>query len=93
MHIRHPRIRLSIAAAALLAGGLVALAQPRGPASRPARPPELTVGQAAPDFELNRLAVRKDADGNEAPQVSPEKIKLSAFKGKKPVCLIFSSYT
>jgi hypothetical protein len=42
------------------------------------RSPE--VGAAAPDFELDRLAEKG-------------KVKLSSFKGKKPVVLIFGSYT
>lgn len=38
------------------------------------------VGQPAPDFEL------RDIDGK-------RKVRLSAFKGKQPVALIFGSYT
>ena len=38
------------------------------------------VGDEAPDFELPRL----DGDGN---------VRLSAFRGRKPVALIFGSYT
>ena len=41
------------------------------------------VGKAAPDFELPRLG----SEDGEAP------VKLSSFKGKRPVALIFGSYT
>ncbi|MBM4031483.1 MAG: hypothetical protein FJ291_06810 [Planctomycetes bacterium] len=41
---------------------------------------DLKVGEPAPDFELARL-------GGEG------KVKLSAFKGDRPVVLIFGSYT
>ena len=41
---------------------------------------DLKVGGPAPDFNLKRL----HGDG---------KVKLSSFKGKKPVVLIFGSYT
>lgn len=39
------------------------------------------VGQLAPDFELPRLGD------------SPGPVKLSAFRGERPVALIFGSYT
>ncbi len=53
----------------------------------------ITVGELAPDFELPRLIITRDADGNPIGKISEEKIKLSSFRGKKPVCLIMSSYT
>ncbi len=53
----------------------------------------ITVGEIAPDFELPRLIITRDADGNPIGKISEEKIKLSSFRGKKPVCLIMSSYT
>lgn len=40
----------------------------------------LSPGDAAPDFQLNYLH-------------SKESIRLSQFKGKKPVALVFGSYT
>jgi hypothetical protein len=54
---------------------------------------KIVVGEAAPDFELPRLTLTTDADGKPIGKVSDEKIKLSSFRGKKPVCLIMSSYT
>ena len=53
----------------------------------------LQPGQAAPDFELPRLVVQKDKAGNTVGNLSREKVRLSSFAGKKPVCLIFTSYT
>jgi hypothetical protein len=47
-------------------------------AEREMRAPE--VGADAPDFDLPRLGSR-------------ERIRLSSFKGRKPVALIFGSYT
>ncbi len=54
---------------------------------------KIVVGEEAPDFELPRLTLTTDADGKPIGKVSDEKIKLSSFRGKKPVCLIMSSYT
>lgn len=54
---------------------------------------KIVVGREAPDFELPRLTLTTDADGKPIGKVSDEKIKLSSFRGKKPVCLIMSSYT
>ncbi len=42
-------------------------------------PSRLKVGMAAPDFKLKR------SDGGE--------VRLSSFKGKRPVVLVFGSYT
>ena len=56
----------------------VALAQ-RGPDGAPA------VGDPAPDFELHRL----QADGTP----SKETVKLSEACTKRPVALVFGSYT
>ena len=41
---------------------------------------KLKPGDFAPDFELRRVRSKK-------------KVRLSAFRGKKPVALIFGSYT
>jgi len=70
------------------AGG--ATAQGRQPGSGAGA---IKVGEPAPDFELPRLIITRDADGKPIGKVSQEKIRLSSFRGKKPVCLIMSSYT
>ena len=57
------------------------------------RPAGITVGKPAPDFELPKLVITRDADGKPVGKISDEKIKLSSFFGKKPVCMIMSSYT
>ncbi len=67
-----------------------AFAQGRRPSSGTSA---IKVGEPAPDFELPRLIITRDADGNPISKISAEKIKLSSFRGKKPVCLIMSSYT
>jgi peroxiredoxin len=63
----------------MLVAGSPCLAGARGQGER-SREGELRVGDPAPDFELARL----DGQG---------KVKLSAFKGDRPVVLIFGSYT
>ena len=61
--------------------GLLVAARQDAPKGRPAEG-KLKVGDAA-DFELARLgAAEKDP-----------KVKLADFKGKKPVALVFGSYT
>ena len=52
-------------------------------------------GDKAPDFELVVLPTpKKEGDGKKAAAKSKaEFVKLSSFKGKKPVALIFGSYT
>ncbi len=66
--------------------------RPRRRGTRRSRP-TLKVGQAAPDFELPILKEGKDAEGNKVNRITGEKIKLSSFRGKKVVCVFFSSYT
>ena len=69
----------------------------------------LKVGQMAPDFELHTLehalAMQTKAAGKPAkhakgratsqPATQPAKgkVRLSSFRGKRPVYLIFASYT
>jgi len=54
---------------------------------------QLKVGQDAPDFELLSLEFEKDEKGEMVGTIGSKKVKLSAFKGKTPVCLFSSSYT
>ncbi len=62
--------------------------------ARSAENPLVKLGQLAPDFELPKLAF-KTGDSGEPIGVISEKdtVRLSSFRGKKPVCLIMSSYT
>ena len=62
--------------------------------------PKLAVGQMAPDFALVSLAempgsVRAATRPAKSPtsQPAPKKVRLSDFRGGKPVVMIFSSYT
>ena|GEM_PF-2849115 len=68
----------------------------RAEARRP-RPSPLVVGQVAPDFELSTLESVLRVQGGGA-KVRPtvgeqDRIRLSSFREKKPVFVIFSSYT
>jgi hypothetical protein len=52
------------------------------------------VGEYAPDFNLPRLTITQDPNGKPIGIVRDEDtVRLSAFRGKRPVCLIMSSYT
>jgi len=52
------------------------------------------LGQLAPDFELPKLAIKTDDTGKPIGVISEkDTVRLSSFRGKKPVCLIMSSYT
>jgi len=56
--------------------------------------PEPKQGETAPDFELARLeSYLKSVESKATTKPAVEKVKLSSFRGKKPVCLLFSSYT
>ena len=76
------------------AAALAIAAEPEGPRARPrpvpARP---AIGQEAPDFELPRLAFEKNDKGDTIGKVSAEKVRLTSYRTKRPVCLFLSSYT
>jgi len=56
--------------------------------------PLVKLGEFAPDFELPRLTFKTDATGKPIGVISEnDTVRLSSFRGKKPVCLIMSSYT
>jgi acetyl esterase/lipase len=55
--------------------------------------PALKMGEIAPDFRLPPLVIQTGADGQSVGVIGSELVGLSSFRGKKPVCLIFSSYT
>ena len=66
----------------------------RPQSNRTAGNPKVKVGEFAPDFELPRLTFKTDATGKTVGVISEkDTIRLSSFRGKKPVCLIMSSYT
>ena len=68
-----------------------AQAQRRRPRKR--RDP-IKVGQVAPDFELPKLkSVLANTKDGKVDEDKLEKVKLSAFRGKRPVCLLFTSCT
>ena len=56
--------------------------------------PLIEIGRFPPDFELPKLSFSKDAAGKSVGLISEkDTVRLSSFRGKKPVCLIMSSYT
>ncbi len=51
-------------------------------------------GEFAPDFELPRLTLTTDATGKFVGLIrKDDTVRLSSFRGKRPVCMIMSSYT
>lgn len=56
--------------------------------------PKIKIGDFPPDFELPRLTIQTDEEGKSVGVINEEDtVRLSSFQGKKPVCLIMSSYT
>ena len=56
--------------------------------------PLVRVGAVAPDFNLPRLTITSDPDGKPIGVIREmDTVRLSSFRGKRPVCLIMSSYT
>ena len=55
--------------------------------------PVIVAGQIAPDFELPRLTIETDEEGNNIGKISTETVRLSDYRGKRCVFLILSSYT
>ncbi|MFB0525771.1 MAG: hypothetical protein ACETVZ_09520 [Phycisphaerae bacterium] len=55
---------------------------------------KIKIGEFPPDFELPRLNLKTDEAGKPIGVISQnDTIRLSSFRGKRPVCLIMSSYT
>ena len=93
---------LAIASLCLAAVGATARSDKRAKRPRRTRPKDvvLKIGQDAPDFELYTLAQALKLDdaapkATTRPTTQPAgaKVRLSSFRGKKPVYLIFASYT
>ncbi len=56
--------------------------------------PKIKIGEFPPDFELPRLTIKTDETGKSVGVINEEDtVRLSSFRGKKPVCMIMSSYT
>lgn len=57
-------------------------------------PSKIKVGEFPPDFDLPMLKLGEDQAGNPVGIISDKQSwRLSSFRGKKPVCMIMSSYT
>ncbi|MBI4563758.1 MAG: hypothetical protein HY716_03575 [Planctomycetes bacterium] len=74
-------MRLFIASTAILV--LAAAPQDRG--RRPRQGEGIAPGTAAANFDLKKL--------KSSPDEKDERVELASFKGRKPVVLIFGSYT
>jgi len=82
------------ALAVLCLGAAILIAANAYGRMRQAGNPKVTVGEYAPDFELPRLTITTDPNGKPIGIINESnRIRLSSFRGKKPVCLIMSSYT
>jgi hypothetical protein len=69
-------------------------AQTRLGQAREAGPTLVRVGEYAPDFNLPRLTITSDPNGRPIGVIrEADTFRLSSFRGKRPVCLIMSSYT
>lgn len=56
--------------------------------------PLVQAGAYAPDFNLPRLTITSDPNGKPVGVIRlTDTVRLSPFRGKRPVCLIMSSYT
>ena len=86
---------LVLAFAAAMAAPAAAAAQRDRGRPRPGRPTRASLrpGVEAPDFELAPLTFETDDKGNTVGKIGEKKVKLSDFRGKKPVCIFSSSYT
>lgn len=51
------------------------------------------VGKEAPDFTLPLLVEEETDKGEKVNRITDKKVTLSDFRGKKVVCIFFSSYT
>ena len=93
MHL--PATRTALVIADLAVTVTSAAAQERRMRGRQDRAPK--VGQDAPDFELQRVIVSakdaKEKATKSATKKKPKTLKLSSFEGKKPVVLVFGSFT
>ncbi|MFC1738488.1 hypothetical protein ACFL1G_05495 [Planctomycetota bacterium] len=56
--------------------------------------PKIQLGESPPDFELPVLTLDTDNTGKPFGRIDDNNtIRLSSYYGKKPVCMIMSSYT
>lgn len=84
---------LGLAAAAAYPSAVSAGAPPGDPPRGGRWADLLPTGSPAPDVELPRLVLEKDADGKSIAKLGDEKVRLPGPRGKRPVCLFLSSYT
>jgi len=81
--------RLVVACLVVILAARESFGQVRGPSNGLVK-----VGEYAPDFNLPRLTITSDPNGKPVGILhEKDTIRLSSFRGKRPVCLIMSSYT
>ena len=86
-----PLLLLVVFCLAILITGIGQARQKKMP---PGYNPKIKIGEFPPDFELPRLMIKTDEEGKSVGVINEEDtVRLSSFRGKKPVCLIMSSYT
>ena len=73
---------------AVLGVFLLAATPQQGRGKRPPQSRGISKGKKAADFKLKKLA-----KSEQEKRGKPEYVKLSQFKNKKPVVLVFGSYT
>jgi hypothetical protein len=86
-----PRTLAALLLIALLVSPCEAQRRGASRGDRKGGPDSIKAGQMAPDFELPRLDTFLKAESDDEPEL--ELVKLSSFRKKQPVVLIFSSYT
>ena len=97
--VRSQKIAVGLLTMFLIVAVMPFLSQTASAAGNPSRQkggsnPLVKMGEYAPDFELPRLVLSTDSDGKPIGVINDkDKVRLSSFRGKKPVCLIMSSYT
>jgi hypothetical protein len=67
-----------------------------GPSVAADQPPGIEVGQYAPDFELEPVELYPEFEkllGDRSPRGFADEVHLSDLMGRRPVMLIFGSYT
>ncbi|MFC1760754.1 hypothetical protein ACFL6U_01585 [Planctomycetota bacterium] len=73
---------------------LIAVSVQGADRNRPNTESQVVVGQYAPDFNLPRLQITQSNEGQPIGILDPNSsLHLASLRGKRPVCLIMSSYT
>lgn len=88
-----PAVAGIVVMAALVLAATAAEPRKKSPPRRNRWAPMLKIGQDAPDFEIHKLTLEKNAQGVIEGKISKDTVKLSSYEGEEIVCLFSSSYT